>query len=118
MAKPKHTPTPWVESDSQPHFVFCDAGGVIDVNRPVCMSTANAKGRANAAFIVRACNAHEMLLAALKLARTVIEEERKSFIERIKLSAEADEEAEAIIADYDETLAFIEDAFSVARGEG
>lgn len=70
----KHTPTPWHDSglsDTLP-------GGFIEARngKNICLYYAGPEtavgdqGKANAAFIVRACNAHEELVAALRGARS------------------------------------------------
>jgi hypothetical protein len=72
-----HTPTPWhvggmgsaiaVHHKGQPFRVWAaDGGGVADVctRRPMGLDDAPEE-RANAAFIVRACNTHDELVAAL-----------------------------------------------------
>lgn len=61
----KHTPTPWILANNlnrdiraiQQGNVYCSAGG---------SPLAKCDDPANAAFIVRACNAHEALVAALE----------------------------------------------------
>lgn len=76
MSNTKHTPTPWER---------CDAFGASAMglnvkatgdDKMIC-STTGYYGRdgaaANAAFIARACNSHEQLVAALEAARMVIE---------------------------------------------
>jgi hypothetical protein len=63
----KHTPTPWFayQSLSENTWTVQYSGGwiarVLDVE-------PHRHGQANAEFIVRACNSHEDLLEALKLA--------------------------------------------------
>ena len=65
----KHTPLPWkVDFADEPHWPIGYAPGY-----PVCRMVrgpvgADGEDRANAAFIVRACNAHDDLLAAAKMA--------------------------------------------------
>lgn len=49
-----HTPTPWRSKPSVP-YIYGAAGG----------HAAEARNPANRAFIVRACNAHDDLVAAL-----------------------------------------------------
>lgn len=65
-----HTPTPWaVTSDStQWHYIHGTegAGIIAEVHK---RSNVNNEGLANAAFIVKACNAHEDLVAILTEAR-------------------------------------------------
>lgn len=56
----KHTPTPWVY-DPDCHGLFQVEGG-IDGKQVADINTDEV----NAAFIVRACNAHEELVKALK----------------------------------------------------
>lgn len=57
----KHTPTPWI----------LDGDWILkDDDTPVAAAHVNAE--ANAAYIVRACNAHERLVEALKEARDLL----------------------------------------------
>lgn len=63
----KHTPTPWSTSgtkvvDGKIVVAQCKFAGVM----------SHMQAAHNAAFIVRACNAHEELVAALKEARATI----------------------------------------------
>jgi hypothetical protein len=72
-----HTPTPWhvggmgsaiaVHHKGQPFRVWAaDGGGVADVCTRRQLGADDApEEKANAAFIVRACNAHDELVAAL-----------------------------------------------------
>lgn len=60
----KHSPTPWKygTTDLAAAFIYDESGTIADIPaRVVC--------RADAAFIVKAVNAHEELLKALKLAQ-------------------------------------------------
>lgn len=62
-----HSPTPWT-SGSSAIFAGKKCIGVTDCDS----STPNVE-RANAAFIVRAVNAHDDLVAALKAAKSELE---------------------------------------------
>ena len=56
-----HTPPPWILNS--------DGEVITSMNRDVCVTHAfDETDRANAAFIVTACNAHDELVAALELA--------------------------------------------------
>jgi len=74
----QHTPTPWkvlqAGDPSGVPRVTSDKGGVavICVNRYMGEKGPSAEESANAAFIVRACNAHDELVAALTLAKYVL----------------------------------------------
>jgi len=64
----KHTPTPWKSNSME---IFTDAG---KSSKRIAFATGKAQGddnelaelKATAAFIVRACNAHDELVAALE----------------------------------------------------
>lgn len=61
----EHTQLPWQQDGS---YVFCTTAegmhkDIADCARPLTASIP--EGKANAAFIVKACNAHEELVAAL-----------------------------------------------------
>ncbi len=57
----QHTPTPWhTEQASDGHFMIHETEGKSGVHE---ISLAHVKEERNAAFIVRAVNAHEELLA-------------------------------------------------------
>lgn len=62
----QHTPTPW--ADATPSMMVTSATGktvaMVYGDDPACV--ADDRARANAAFIVRACNAHDHLVAALE----------------------------------------------------
>lgn len=68
MADTKHTQLPWKVSEvSGWPSDICDADGeLLATAYPMTIGGEDA-GEANAAFIVRACNAHDQLVAALKL---------------------------------------------------
>jgi hypothetical protein len=80
MAETKHTPTPWAAVEAEGIWieragradddnVICDlVGRVYDRKKQTNLLTD--EDRANAAFIVRAVNAHDAMLAALKKANT------------------------------------------------
>lgn len=73
----KHTPTPWYAS-TQPegHFDIMD-GPNLNTATVLCtrfeFSERKDEMHANAAFIVRACNSHEQLVAALQEAIEIIQ---------------------------------------------
>jgi len=72
----EHTPTPYrvhaEPLDRHPEYhiyhIVCDHGTVCTID-----TSNEEQDAANAAYIVRACNAHEALLAALELAITCME---------------------------------------------
>jgi hypothetical protein len=65
----QHTPTPWQIGEYTPYTVehgrrsICSTGGYSSNVNPERVSAENI---ANAEFIVRACNSHERVVAALK----------------------------------------------------
>ncbi len=63
----KHTPTPWEVS-----YYDYDNNGPIYCIENVTRSTTPEEHKANAEFIVRACNAHDDLVEALKYSRKFI----------------------------------------------
>lgn len=62
----KHTPTPWVNRHGR---IEGEDGGFWIAEVVAYYAEHEAAQRANAEFIVRACNAHEQLVTALTLAR-------------------------------------------------
>lgn len=65
----QHTPTPWrVEEDKKNLIAATSPGFFLDPVARCNVSGVHEADKANAAFIVLACNAHEELLAALKKA--------------------------------------------------
>lgn len=69
---PTHTPTPWRQSEINPMYVLDDARGEIIAE---CQPHyVDKKSKENAAFIVRAVNAHDELLAALKKIREMVQQ--------------------------------------------
>ena len=68
----QHTPTPWqVElRNAGAAIVAPAASGKMHEATVICSGLGG--NRANAAFIVRACNAHDELVAALTLAKYVL----------------------------------------------
>ena len=111
--QPKHTPTPWryhnVKSGrySECHYILADAYStptVIDGRDQIatCYGLSD-ETVANAAFIVRACNAHADLLAALNayttaLAAFAIEQPDMKVGEVLDYLAKRDVPAKAIAA--------------------
>lgn len=67
-AATQRTPGPWVvkQLDAN-HWCIFDANGMI--------VATNMRSEANAAFIVKACNAHDELVAALRDADSVLARE-------------------------------------------
>jgi len=59
MTKSKHTPTPWNQNG---RHIDADKGNYLIAS----VRTIDDTDMANAAFIVKACNAHDMLLNALQ----------------------------------------------------
>ena len=80
MATVKHTPTPYeavglenpdnqivyIKSDTSPDGDICDFYHVIDHGENKGHIFLKDKARANAEFIVRACNSHEDLITTIK----------------------------------------------------
>lgn len=73
MSEAKHTPTPWrlaksavIEIRGVSQTPVVSWSGFDDSNR------TTAEHKANAAFIVRACNAHDDMVAALRRAEQFI----------------------------------------------
>ena len=64
MKKSEHTPTPWEQSISEPERVY-ESGGIL-VHANGSKYLPDAEKVANAAFIVRAVNSHDMLVNALQ----------------------------------------------------
>lgn len=63
---PKHTPTPWhIKRDRRMAFFQDDSKG--SLGDAICARLDDETCAANAAFIVRAVNAHEALLEAAKI---------------------------------------------------
>lgn len=62
----KHTPTPWMVDGRPSYLVEQDdttkKWSVVAHGKTICRLGTTDEDRANAAFIVRACNAHEDLL--------------------------------------------------------
>lgn len=72
-----HTPGPWIATeyhDARDNSHGFEIGGHPDHNAGLSACVCSGPDcEANAAFIVRACNSHAELLAALKLAATMQE---------------------------------------------
>jgi hypothetical protein len=77
MSNTKHTPTPWFTQRDSWSTVYIEArirpGTLQEI--AACGPTENGSDEqeANAAFIVRACNAHEQLVDALRQGRVAID---------------------------------------------
>lgn len=71
----QHTPTPWHVAKDDPAAIFNSMGGYVTrIDGNAVQTRAAIEG--NAAFIVRACNAHDELVAALaQIARLSAEGE-------------------------------------------
>lgn len=83
MSKPKHTPTPWVLGTSDDAIDTVEPGQEFVVHADL----KSEMGLANAEFIVKACNNHDALLAALRLALSTMEDAgglRTSVINQLK----------------------------------
>lgn len=70
MSESKHTPTPWRISGTSSHRVTGKHGVLANCGNDSTHSAVEDQCAANAAFIVRACNAHEELLEALQKIAT------------------------------------------------
>ncbi len=73
----KHTPGAWrVNEDKMDGMLFIESPGQKDIARIIQYNSRGAKpqARRDAAFIVRACNVHEELLAALETLAQLGEE--------------------------------------------
>lgn len=85
--QPTHTPTPWTvsqaELDQQARVIRYDADGISShiamVNENTLAPEHGGSAIANAAFIVRAVNAHEELVNLLKQAQGYIEDVQRDF---------------------------------------
>jgi len=64
----KHSPLPWHVGPFYKSDIESQSGRIAE-----CVSLKTPRAEANAEFIVRACNSHHELLAALKLACAAIE---------------------------------------------
>lgn len=68
----KHTPTPWTAEPSAAHYeILCGRGAesvphATQVANVLMIGERREACRANADFIIRACNAHDELVAALR----------------------------------------------------
>lgn len=72
MSETKHTPTPWaVEELLGDIWIICPTDrGPMPI---LTLGKASPVGLANAAFIVRACNAHDEMVAALEKSLTYVQ---------------------------------------------
>jgi hypothetical protein len=75
----RHTPGPWRWGGAGRKGTFAERSHVVDMGNPpsapfaVCYGDRSIEeNRANAEFIVKACNSHASLLAALKAARDAV----------------------------------------------
>jgi len=104
----KHTSTPWEYKERKPWGgpysqteAYIEGGGLVIVNG--CAPGGTEEAKANAAFIVKACNNYEKLLAAAKDAL--------EFMESVEASDFNDGGAETIpqVDDFREVLRDIEE---------
>lgn len=69
MSADNHTPLPWSTNDhGTPNNIdiICDDGCIANVSRwSNCIADRHSENQANAAYIVRACNAHDELVSVL-----------------------------------------------------
>ena len=76
MSESKHTPLPWraCQLGSEGSNIYPDCGDIRERGRIICRVTARdtLTDFANAAYIVRACNAFPELVKALHKAREMI----------------------------------------------
>lgn len=81
MTTQQHTPTPWIAQDNQiidtQDRMICPLVQAYDVKDGAYASGSQLKavddgGTTNAAFIVRACNSHDALVAALEKSQAII----------------------------------------------
>ncbi len=74
----KHTPTPWVYTAEMYGInnmrVYGVTGGIHNQGIANCGYDARGESKANAGFIVRACNAHDELVAALEQCKNWFEQ--------------------------------------------
>jgi hypothetical protein len=88
-----HTPTPWqVEGSIYEHMAAGIRGGS---NRAIAQVWKGPRGHANAEFIVRACNAHDDLVAALK---AIVDHNEASYSSEFELFATHVREAKKALA--------------------
>lgn len=71
----QHTPTPWHVGDGKAARIIYGQDGYAIADATVYHGRHGGAEEANAAFIVRAVNAHDDLVAALRKARNAISEE-------------------------------------------
>lgn len=68
---PKHTPTPWINKGIITYHLTDDSCGVVEYEGGYLEIYGQDMGE-NAAFIVRAVNSHDGLIAALREAQAVL----------------------------------------------
>lgn len=105
-----HTPTPWFSQTEQTSIG--DSVKIISLSSGVVCLVKNSNGRkkANAAFIVRACNAHDALVESNMQARVMMRNVIGRLRDAGKLGVEIDILEQAVDA--------VNDALKLARGEG
>ena len=76
MKTQTHTPTPWIaEGYAGGPYEIWPAPGNARLTRIARTQDVTPEDQANAAFIVRACNSHDALLAALEHCAQKLEDE-------------------------------------------
>lgn len=103
----KHTPTPWAGGHYS-SIVGCPVvgqGGQVICNTAIGHKPHRESAEANAAFIVRACNAHEALVLALKAAELRLNRIANEYASADDI--EADPEAYGGTDDGDETVRMV-----------
>lgn len=66
MRESKHTPTPYTCQGEMDNEQIMDTQWVVLAGNAIVVKTIFDNGKANAKFIVQACNSHDKLVAALK----------------------------------------------------
>jgi len=99
----KHTPTPWEVNDDDSGIIGTwgpdedDWGLICATDYAISSSVPEEQRPANAAFIVKACNAHDELVEALKTAIQVMKDNEIDTM----LSSEFDVLFEDVIAEVE-----------------
>lgn len=68
MIMTEHTQSPWIAKGRDIYPANCEADEHLIASCRLCPSESDISARINAAFIVRACNSYEGLLAACQRA--------------------------------------------------
>ncbi len=77
----KHTPGPWTVSVGKKSRIMAREIILAECWDEVYGPETQAESEANAAFIVRACNAHEDLLNACEVALSQLTEDREEYLD-------------------------------------